>query len=79
MKVFFKLIKDFSKEKEFQKKRTLEQNTRIVYMKQHHPENPDWSVILTAYSDEREGLMKCLLTFKWEVEIGKRMKKKKLI
>ena len=33
-------------------------------MQQDQTEDSDWSVILTAYSDEKGGLIKCLLAFK---------------
>ena len=46
-------------------------------MKQHHAKNADWSVILTAYSDEKGGLIKCLLAFKRGLKLGGEWKEKK--
>ena len=41
-------------------------------MQQDQTEDPDWSVILTVYSDEKGGLIECLLAFKWGRKTGEK-------
>ena len=47
-------------------------------MQQNQTENPDWSVILTAYSDEKGDLIECLLAFKRGLKLGGKWKEKEI-